>query len=132
MDASGHTRQTILRGNASLATVTTDLLALSRADWQRCWEGATVINGAPAPTTGDYQTADDYAVLVYADGSGNQVYITLPAPNSSIFLADQETVDSVAIATLTANVTGTILTGAGLAVTTYIGGFRRKKLKEYQ
>lgn len=131
IDANGRTRQTILRGNASLATVESDLLALSNADTQRSWEGPTAVNPAPAPVAATYQNVADYAVLVYTDGT-DLVYITLVAPQASIFLADGETVDPTAIAVLTGHVVGTVLTGSGSAVTSFVGGFRRRAGREYQ
>lgn len=132
VDANGNTRQTLLRGNASLGSVSVALLAHSYADWLLCFEGPTVQNMSPAPTTGAYQNVGDYAVLVYTDGSGNNVYVTLPAPQSSIFLADQFTVDDTQIATIDAAVIGTVLSGAGSPVTAFVAGFRRAKLREYQ
>lgn len=131
VDAAGRTRQTILRGNASLATVEADLLALTNADTQRSWEGPTVLNPSPAPTNATYPNVADYAVLVYTDGT-DLVYVTLVAPQASVFLPDGETVDPVAIATLTGHVIGTITTGSGAAVTGFVGGFRRRSGKEYQ
>lgn len=131
VDAGGRTRQTLLRGNASLATVQADLLALSNAALQREFEGPVTVNGSPTPANSAYPNVADYAVLVYTDGT-DLVYITLPAPQSAIFLADGETVDPTAIAVLTGHVIGTVTTASGSAVTSYVGGFRRRSGREYQ
>jgi len=132
VDAFGRSRQTIVRGNASLASVEAALLAVSNADTQRCWEGPTQVNPAPSPVAADYQNVADYAVLVYQDASGDLVYITVPAPQSTIFMADGETVDPPAIAGVSAAVIGTVFTAGGSLVTAYVGGFRRRSGKEYQ
>lgn len=131
VDAAGRTRQTILRGNASLGSIAGQLRALSNADRQREWEGGTVINAAPAPVTAAYPGVQDYAVLVYQDGAGDLVQVTLPAPVAAIFLPDGSTVNPPAIAGLNGAVVGTLLTGAGNVVTAYVGGFRRRAGKEY-
>lgn len=132
MDAQGRTRQTILRGNATLAGVEAALQGLSNADVTQSWEATPTINGAPAPVAATYVAVGDYAALVYEDAGGSLVYITLPAPQAGIFLADGVTADPVAIATASAAIIGTVLTGSGLAAATYRGGYRRSKLREYQ
>lgn len=131
-DAAGKTRQTIVRGNATLAAVLLALAAKSNGDFQRDWEGATIVNPAPAPVNATYNSVNDYAQLVFATGAGNLVYVTLPCPVSSIFMADQETVDPVAIATIIAAVTGTVIDGSGSPVASFIGGYRRSSGREYQ
>jgi hypothetical protein len=136
-DAQGRTRQTILRGQESviivptLATVASDLQSLSNGAIQTAWEGDEQASVGTA-VNAQYPVVSDYAVLVYADANGNKIYITLPAPQASVFLADGETVDPAAIATLSGDVIGLIVTNANMPVVTFIGGFRRKNLQEYQ
>lgn len=132
VDANGRTRATYIRTAAGAATIVADLVALSHADWQRSWAGDVLVNGAPSTSTGDYQNVADYAVLVYQTAVGTQVYLTLVAPQSGIFLADQETVDPTAIAVLNTDVIGSLEDGAGNVVTAYVGGFRRRSGREYQ
>lgn len=138
VDFNGRTRQTIVRGQdslivpGSLAAVEAALKAVSNADTQRCWQGPTQINGAPAPVAAVYQSVADYAVLVYQDAANELVYITLVAPQAGIFMTDGETVDPPAIAGVSAAVIGTVLTGGGGLVTAYVGGFRRRSGREYQ
>jgi hypothetical protein len=133
VDVNGRTRQTILRGNATLAGVQAALAAISYAVPQRVWEGPTSFPAGTA-VPGTYQNVADYAQLVYQDAGGDLVYITLPACAAAIFLADGETVDpaNAAIAALNAAVIGTVLTAAGGVVTAYVGGFRRRSGREYQ
>lgn len=132
VDVNGRTRATYVRTAAGASTIVADMVALSHADVQRSWEGNVVVNGSPAPSTGDYQNVADYATLVFATAAPSLVYLTLVAPLSTIFLADQETVDPVAIATLITDVTGSLEDGAGNVVTAYVGGFRRRSGREYQ
>jgi len=132
VDFNGRTRQTILRGQFPLDGVELALISVSNADKQRSWEGLTVVNGSPAPTAATYQNVADYAQLVYQDAGGELVYVTLPSPQESIFLADQETVDPAAIAAPSAAIIGTVITSAGGVVTAYVGGYRRRSGKEYQ
>ena len=132
IDAAGKTRQTILRGSATLAPVALALAGSSNADFQRDWEGLTIVNGAPAPINAQYNSVNDYATLVYATAAGNLVYVTLPAPVAAVFLSDQETVDPVAIATITAAVIATVIDASASPVTAFVGGYRRSSGREYQ
>lgn len=132
VDVNGKTRQTIVRGNAGLAAVALALAGKSNADFQRDWEGATIVNAAPAPINALYTSVNDYAALVFTTAAGTLVYVTLPAPQSAVFQADQETVNPVAIATVIAAVVGTVLDGSGNVVTAFVGGYRRSSGREYQ
>lgn len=139
VDYNGFTRATYLTGNnggggsPTLASVESQLLALSNADEQSVWEGPWTVNPAPAPAAAVYQAVGDYAALTYQNtGTGELVYITLPAPKSTIFLADGETVDPTAIAALTTEVTAVIITASGAVVDAFVGGVRRARLREYQ
>jgi hypothetical protein len=124
VDAAGKTRLTTLRGSASLATVEGDLLAKSNAAIARWWEGASTIPGGAA-TAAIYPSTKDAAELVFSTPTGTTVTVTLPAPIASIFLADGETVDPVAIATLITDCLAVLTDGSGTAVTAYVGGIRR-------
>lgn len=136
-DLQGRTRQTITRGidsligGATLQSVQDDVGALSNADWTRYWQG-TETNQTPGPPGGTYIAVGDYAELVFAAGDGSQLYLTIPAPLASLFLADGETVDITQITTLISDVTACLITATGAHPTTYVGGIRRAKLKEYQ
>lgn len=132
VDAQGRTRQCIVLGNASLAGVEAALLGASNADIQQSWEATPVVNAAPAPINLPYASVADYVPLVFQDAVGGLVYITLVAPQSSIFQADGETVNPPAIAGIVTAVVGTVLTGNGMPAATFVGGTRRRSLKEYQ
>ncbi len=136
-DAQGRTRQTILRGIDSLiggATIQLcqdDIAALSNADWMRYWQG-TENDQTPAPPGATYVAVGDYAELLFTAADGTSLYLTIPAPLASLFLADGETVDITQITSLISNVTGCLITASGAHPTTFVGGIRRSKLKEYQ
>lgn len=132
VDANGSTRQSLVRGNATLAGVQAALIAVSNADYQSQFEGTEHVNGAPAPISATYQPVGDYVPLVYSTAGGDLVYVTLPSPQAAIFLADQETVNPAAIAAVTAAIVGTVVDAAGNAVVAFVGGVRRARLKEYQ
>lgn len=51
--------------------------------------GPTVVTGGP----GDYPTNRDMATLRFLNEAGDKVPITLSGPDSTIFLADNETID---------------------------------------
>jgi hypothetical protein len=124
VDVNGFTTAQMYTTSAGDAAVLTALLAKSHADVLSTWEGALSVNPSPVPTTGDYQTVGDKANLLFSTGAGTLVTVVLPAPKSSIFLADQETVDFTQIAAIIAAVIAGVVDGSGNAVTTFIGGTR--------
>jgi hypothetical protein len=128
IDADGNTRTTQILGNASTLSVELTLLAASQADLLTDVEGNLTVNTTPAPPGGTYRNVTDEADLWYADAGGSIVQITLPAPTASIFLADQETVDTsnTLVAAITAQVVGTVLTASGGVVTNIVGGRRSR------
>lgn len=131
VDKNGWTRQTILQGNASLATVVAKLLLHSVGGQNIGWESGNVLTPS-SPSTGPFGTITDWAQLVFQTSSGSLVRVTLPAPNSNIFLADGETVDPSTIVDIIAAVTGTVVDNGGNAVVSYISGVRAKSgNKEY-
>lgn len=137
LDAQGRTRQTITRGidsltgGPTLAAVQADVAFLSNADWMTNWQG-TENTQTPAPPGAQYVAVGDYAELVFTAADGSSLYLTIPAPISTLFLADGETVDITQITTLISDVTGCLVTRTGLHPINYVGGVRRAKLKEYQ
>lgn len=131
-DVNGRTRATYVNSASGSVALQAALKAVSEADIQRSWNGTTIVNPAPTPSTGSYQTVADYATLVFQTASSDLVYLTLIAPQSSIFLADGETVNSAAIAALIAAALGTLTDQGGNVVTSYVAGFRRRSGREYQ
>lgn len=85
------------------------------------WGGAVGCN-PNLPTTTDYTTVRITAVLIFADATGSTAKLYVPAPNTSIFLADGDTVDPTAIPDIISAAIGTLLSGAGNPVTTFVGG----------
>jgi len=129
IDANGFTRLTLVNGTSPLSGVQSALLAKSNADVLNAVEN-TISLFTPAPPGGTYRTVGDAAILTFQDAGGNLVDITLPAPDSSIFFADQETVDSSQITAIIAAVVGTVDTASGGVVTAFVGGTRRTRKGE--
>lgn len=125
IDAAGRTRQTIFVVNDPSACIRTTLLGHSNADVLDWFQGDDNFNTSPAPLGLTYPKVTDYAALVFADGSGNQAGLTLPAPDSSIFMADQVSVDPSAIADIISAATTFLVNSAGNTVTTYLSGVRK-------
>lgn len=125
IDANGATTLTLANGSASLTTLIGDIKAQSNADVLNDVENTLFVNGAPAPGVATYQSVRDSAKLVFTTAAGNVVTLTVPAPKSSFFLADQETVDPTAAATIIAAALLVLTDEAGNAVTAFQGGFRQ-------
>lgn len=88
------------------------------------WEGDLIAPPAPAPISAPYASVKDGAALVFQTASGALVRITVPAPDSGIFMADNETVDPATIAALIAAVIADVVTADGIAVTAFVAGYR--------
>lgn len=125
-DAGGRTIATIPCASASLNNIMSALSAISNAAPISWFEGLFHLTGL-TPTAADYPDVSDIARLTYADASGLEANLTLPAPQSSIFLADQRTVDPTAIAVLNSVVLGHLCTSAGSTVTTFVSGIRMNR-----
>lgn len=131
IDVTGRTRQTIIHSQGSASALEVALESKSNAAVQMDWAGDTVFY-TPTPVGGTYANVTDSAVLIFQDGGGLLVYLTLPAPLESIFHTDSETVDPAQVATITAAAIGTLCSASGALVTSFVGGFRRKAAREYQ
>jgi hypothetical protein len=131
IDAGGRTRQTILHSQGSSAAVEAALATKSNAGVQMDWAGVTS-SFVPTPVATPYPAVTDTAQLTFEDGGGLLVYVTLPAPDASIFQTDGETVDPAQIAGIVAAVVGTLCSQSGALVVSYVGGVRRKAAREYQ
>lgn len=130
VDTNGFTRLTLLNSSAGASAVEAAILAQSNADVLNSADSTLTVNGSPSPVAATYQRVADSAGLLFQDAMGEQVIVQLPAPKAAIFLADQVTVDPTAIAVLIAAVVGTVLTGSGNPVTSYVGGTRRPTTRE--
>lgn len=122
-DAGGFTVATIPCASASLNNIMSALFGISNAAPISWFEGLEHVTGF-TPTSALYQGVNDIARLTYSDASGILANLSLPAPQSSIFLADGRTVDATAIAVLNSVVIGHLCTSAGSTVTSFVGGLR--------
>jgi|SRR5882672_4655982 len=132
IDAAGMTVQTIMSTTAGGAGIEADLLALSNASRLNEWEGAPGgASGSPAAAV--YEAVADYALLQWVCVDGTIVSLKLPAPLSSIFLADGQTVDvaNAGVVTLDAAVVGSLLSASGSAAAALLGGTRRRANRDY-
>lgn len=98
IDSNGFTTQTIVGSDPDASTIQSKLLLHSNADVLNWFEGPPHPNPTPSPTSAVYFTVGDQARLLFLDTAGSIVTLNLPAPQSSVFLADGVTVDSSAIA----------------------------------
>lgn len=80
---------------------------------------------AIAGTAATYENVEDKAQLVFKAADGSTHRYQIPAPVSSLFLADQETVNS-ANALITAFTTNA-QSAQGSALTTFVGGKRIRR-----
>ena len=130
IDINGFTRLTLISTNTGASTILTDLLSHSLADWLNKNETGFTVNSSPSPTSGNYQRVADCASLMFTSSSSDKIVLQLPAPNSSIFLADQITVDPTQITTLIADCVGTLSASSGSLATAFVGGYRRPTTRE--
>lgn len=123
IDAGGRTRVTIPCANPDNAAIMAALLAHSNGGIQEWWEGPDNIL-TPSATAAVFPDVADLARLTFTDGGGNLAVLALPAPLSSIFLADSVTVDSTQITSIITAAVGHLCTAAGSVVTAYVAGTR--------
>lgn len=126
VDINGLTRGTLLTGTVALGAIRTALALKSAAAVAQEWEGAFVVNPAPAPSNVAFNSVEDVAILIYATAGSAQIRVTLPAPLASIFLSDGETVDSAQVAAITAAAVGTLTNSQGDVATAFVAGYRQR------
>lgn len=130
VDAQGRTTLTLANTTGSLATLFASILAQSNADVLNDVESGLSVNGTPAPTAATYPSVRDSAKLLFVTGAGNAVSLTVPAPVASLFLADGQTVDPAAAATIITDALAALTDEAGNAVVAFQGGFRQPTRSE--
>jgi hypothetical protein len=125
-DAAGTTTLTQPRGSGSMATLEGALEAASNAVVLLEWEGTENVTAFPTPVAAPYQSVADQATLNFQTAAGNIVRLTLPAPQSGIFLADQYTVDPTNpfVVTIIGAALAVLVDSSGNPVTAFIGGTR--------
>src|SRR5579863_2339040 len=117
-DSQGRGRVTLARTLAGATSIENDLNALSQAqiDWctQGVYETYTVTPGG-----GQYPSVNDWVALLFQTTAGTQVRLTLPAPSTSIFQADGQTVNPAMISTLITDCVGNLTDDAGNVVVSF-------------
>lgn len=121
-DVNGFTRLTTLNNDGSLDDVLLDMEAKSNGSNTVRWNGPVELFD-PLTANAVYNSVLDSAVLSFENASGGITKVFLPAPKSSIFMADGQTVDPAQIATLIADVLLHVLDNDGNALVSYLGGF---------
>lgn len=109
VDAAGGSTISLIRAVTSAASIETELLAVSNADWFNEWEGTLNINLTPSPVAAEYQSVSQQATLVFLCADNTTARVNLIAPKLSIFMADGVTVDPTTITSLIAACVGTLL-----------------------
>jgi hypothetical protein len=130
VDVNGFTRLTLINTTTGAATIMTDLVAVSNADWLNLNETGFTVNGAPSPTAATFQRVSDSAMLLFQTGAGQQIKLQLPAPQLGIFQADTVTVNSAAITTLIADCIGVLATPTGTPAVAFVAGLRQPTTRE--
>jgi hypothetical protein len=123
IDAGGRTRATIPCADPDNATIMAKLQLHSNADVQEWFEGPDNLL-TPTPVSAAFPDVIDLARLTFTDAFGSLVNLALPAPQSSIFLADSVTVDPSAIADVITACIGHLCSSGGSLVTAYVAGLR--------
>jgi hypothetical protein len=123
IDAAGKTTAHLLTTAAGAAAIEAAIAAVSNAVPQLEWEGPLVAPGG-AGVNAAFPSVADTATLTFTKASGELLKVLVPAPISSIFLADAETVDPTQIAALIAAVVGSLSDPSGNLATAYVSGLR--------
>jgi len=124
-DVSGSASLNTIITNTGIGAIETALQAHSNGAILTCSEGVLDVYST-TPVNASYPLIETSALLVFADALGSVGTLTLPAPQSSIFMADNETVDPSTISDIITAAIGTLLAGSGNPVTVYIKGYLRK------
>lgn len=122
LDAGGFVTITRVQTATGAASIQADALAVSDADFNDWWEGDLNINTSPAPTSSQYPSVRQVAVLSFLCADGTIANLRIPAPSISIFLSDGVTVDQTTITTLIADCIGNLESVSGSLATSYLAG----------
>jgi hypothetical protein len=125
IDVAGREVITLLRGDATLGGIETQVAALSNMGLFQCWEGAISTPGN-AGGAGTFQ-AQDWAYIQYACVDGTEARVAIPGPLSSIFLADGRTVDPAALGALDGVVIGLLASASDSLAINRISGYRKSR-----
>jgi len=116
---------------AAVAAYLTALQNASNAGIQIGTEGTAVFI-ANSPVDAQYPSALDTAVLLFSTSAGTTVSITVPAPVSSLFAADNLTVSTVGAAALIAAATAAMGDNLGNSIVAFNQGLRSSRRKDQE
>jgi hypothetical protein len=87
---------------------------------------AQYIVGTAPPNNAEYSSVTDGAKLSFADGGGDRMSVTIPAPVEAVFGANSNVVDSTvsAVATFISDVAAHCFASSGGAFNLYKGGVK--------
>lgn len=115
----------------SLGTMATSLAALTngkvtRQSFSVLVNEAQYLVGTTPPTNAEYSSVTDGARLSFADGSGERMAVTIPAPIEALFGTNSNVVDSTvsAVSTFIGDVAANCGSTSGVAFNLYKGGIK--------
>ncbi len=117
---------------AVLATLATDLAALSNAAQNQRRGPSTTADTGAAGANATYPNVEDKAVLVFKGAGGSTHRYSVPAPKAAIFLTDGETVDPAngLVMAVVADILADAVDAGGAALVSFSRGFRRRRLSK--
>ena len=121
VDAAGGNSFRTIKVSGDPSAIITALTARSNAGIAQYW-GGPLNQPGNLPTIADYPTAAQVAYLRFVDASGAVANVALPAPPTSIFLADGINVDPSQITGIISACVGTLVTASGAPVVAYQSG----------
>lgn len=126
-DITGAQRITLIRANLSGGGIQSQMAAISAAGLWQYWQG-TLFSPSTAPTAGNVYTGGDLAIFNFSCADGTEASIRVPAPLSTIFLADGRTVDPAGLAAplITACI-GELVSETGSLAVAYLSGYRKSR-----
>jgi hypothetical protein len=122
VDGAGGSTISLTRALTSAATIQSEVLAVSNADWFNEWEGTLNINTSPSTVVAEYQSVRQRATLTFLCADGTSARVDIVAPKLAIFLADGVTVDSTMITSLITACVGTLLSATLSPATAFLSG----------
>lgn len=130
-----HTRQHLWPAGFDYATASTSagvvqaaLQNVSCLGLDNTYVGSEKSTPTALPTVGDYDDTEDRAVFLFRSANGYEVQVNIPAPKATVFLADDETIDS-AQADVASFITGCqsqLCAHDGSALAEYVRGYRQR------
>jgi len=120
-DAMGEKTLNVVRTSTGVGAIEDALQEYSNAGLTECWEGLDELI-LTSPSTDAYPTLRVVAKCTFQSATGSTASVYIPAPQTSIFLSDGDTVDPSAIPDLITACVGNLLCGDGTTATMFVGG----------